>query len=152
MLRNEFFALVFTTWAISQTIKYLLQLYTIRNFSLGHLKKTYLYSSGLPSTHASVLTCSFLYMYNFLGPSDPMVFVLFVFGYLWLFEIYMQRRRFQAQIELLDDLGIKKLKHSEVQLYKDLSGHDLSDIAAGLLLGSLVFWVFLSLGIFQNIQ
>lgn len=142
MLRNEFFGLIIATMAISQTIKYLVKLYTIRTFTLGHLRQTYLYSSGLPSSHTAVLTSSFLYLYHVLGPNNPVLFVFLVLGFLWIYEIHMQRKRFRVQVELLDSLSIKGLSHEEVKLYKDLSGHDAIDIVLGFFVGIGVFWIF----------
>jgi acid phosphatase family membrane protein YuiD len=140
---NELIKLLATTWMVSQTIKYLIKLYAIKVFSLGHLRKTYLYASGLPSGHAAVLTASFLFMLHKLGPQDPMIFILFVFGYFWLFEIYMQRKRYDAQIELLDSLQLKELRHEEVKLYKDLNGHDLVDLAGGIFVAVVVYLIFI---------
>lgn len=146
LFKNEFLVLLATTWMISQTIKYLRKLYNVRAFSLGHLKNTYLYSSGLPSGHAAVLTAAILYMSHKLGTQDPLLYVLIIFGYFWLFEIYMQRRRFDAQIELLDSLNIKELDHEDVKVYKDLSGHDLIDIGVGIVVAIIVYFFFLQTG------
>lgn len=148
MIKNEFFALFAATMAVSQTIKYFLKLYSIKHFSLGHLKQTYLFSSGLPSTHTAILTASFLYFYHRLGSTNPMVFIFFVFALLWLYEIYMQRKRYTALIDLLDSLKIRELKHQEVLLFKDLSGHDFVDIAVGLIVGGGMYALFYYLGVF----
>lgn len=138
MLRNEFFIIFATTWAVSQTIKYFYKLYTLRYFSLKVLRRTYLYSSGLPSSHTAVLTSSFLYLYATLGAADPMVFVFLVFSFLWVFEIYMQRRRYRVLVDLLD----LEHDHEDVAVMKDLNGHDFIDIAVGMLVGILVFEMF----------
>jgi acid phosphatase family membrane protein YuiD len=143
IFKNELLVLLATTWMISQTIKYLRKLYNVRVFSLGHLRQTYLYSSGMPSGHAAVLTSAILYMYHKLGPQDPLLYMIIIFGYFWLFEIYMQRRRFDAQIELLDSLNLKSFKHEDLKVYKDLSGHDLIDIAVGILVAIVVYFIFL---------
>jgi acid phosphatase family membrane protein YuiD len=146
LFRNEFIILLATTWMISQTIKYLRKLYNARVFSLGHLRQTYLYSSGMPSGHAAVLTSAILYMYHTLGPQNPLLYMIIIFGYFWLFEIYMQRRRFDAQIELLDSLNIKELSHKDVEVYQNLSGHDLIDIGVGILVAIVVYFFFLHTG------
>lgn len=144
MIRNEFFVLCATTWAISQTIKYFYKLYTMKYFSLKHLRQTYLYASGLPSSHTAVLTAAFLYLYNTLGSADPMVFVFLVISYLWVFEIYMQRKRFRALANFLDNH--RDVREEDISLMEDLHGHDFIDIATGLLVGILVFVVFRKLG------
>lgn len=60
----------------------------------------------------------------------------------------MQRKRYTALIDLLDSLKIRELKHQEVLLFKDLSGHDFVDIAVGLVVGGSMYMLFYYLGVF----
>lgn len=135
-----YFQIIFVCWLIAQSMKYVIRLWAQKTFSIRDMGKTYLYNSGFPSAHATTITGSTWYVYTQVGVLDLMFQMHMFFAYLWLFEIYMQRKRHKSSTvffleKLLDD------KH-QLKILKDLHGHDLIDILGGIILGSIIFWLF----------
>jgi acid phosphatase family membrane protein YuiD len=140
----SYFLLFFVTWLTSQTLKYILSLYKRKKVTLKHVAQTYLYSSGVPSTHTSLLTSTFLYMVGRHGFSDPLTYLVILFGIMWIFEIYLQRRRFSVLATFLE---IPEDKQADLLLLKDLNGHDFVDIFVGVLVGGVVYFTFFISGL-----
>lgn len=135
---ETYIGLIVGTWFVSQSLKYFLQVAMRRNFSLKELRFTYLYSSGLPSTHTAVLTTSFLYFYGLYGLHHAATLLSLMFSVLWIYEIYLQRKRYQVLIRLLDGSMPKK----DFLLLHDLSGHDIIDIVVGVFVGVGMYMVW----------
>ncbi len=131
------FLLLFFTWLASQSLKFLFSTYNERKLSKKHAYHVYLFASGVPSTHTAVLTASCLMIAQTQGTASPLFYVMTLFTILWLFEIYMQRKRFNALLEILQP----NMGKMESKLLKDLSGHDLIDMVAGGVVGVVVFLV-----------
>lgn len=132
---SEYFFLFASTWLVSQTCKYVLKLLQLKSFRAKDLYHTYVYASGMPSTHAAVLSSSLLFLGNTLGLDNPITFVFAAFGIFWLYEIHLQRERFKVIARLLP-----KAKKKDLALLRDIQGHDLSDLIGGVLLGTLIYF------------
>ncbi len=138
----SYFLLFFTTWLTSQTIKYGLSLLKRKRSTFKHFAQTCLYSSGIPSTHTALLVATLLYMIGREGVSNPLTYIIVLFGIMWIYEIFLQRKRFLVLATLLK---IPEEKQNDLLLLKDLHGHDFLDIFVGMFVGSgvyLAFWLF----------
>ncbi len=134
------FLVLFFTWLTSQSLKYLFSSYNERKLSKKHAYHVYLFASGIPSTHTAVLTSSCLLVAYNQGVQSIMFYVMAIFSIFWLYEIQMQRKRFNALLDLLEP----NLGRMESKLLKDLSGHDLVDMIGGVVVGVLVFYLCLN--------
>lgn len=134
----NYFVLLIISSFTAQSLKYAVRLLISHNFSFMDMAKTFSYNSGFPSAHSTVLTSSLWYFRNLLGINNPLFQVLILMSYLWLFEIYMQRRRHNSSTEFFIDTLIQD--KSQIKILKDLHGHSLIDILGGLILGSLIYW------------
>jgi acid phosphatase family membrane protein YuiD len=128
-----------STWVISQTIKYTLKTVRHRDYSLKTLKQTYLYSSGIPSTHSAILSSSLFFIAANLGTNHPIFYIFTLFSILWIYEIYQQRKRYHLIITFFDH---QKINKESLAALKDLNGHDKTDIILGIVLGAAIFFFF----------
>ena len=137
---NNYVLLVAIAAIVSQTLKYIISLFKTKDFSRKHARHIYMYSSGIPSSHTTVLTVSFLYLSKVLGWNSPLVLISATFSMFWLYEIYLQRKRFRALAAILD---VEEEQEDELIFFKDLSGHDFIDMAVGLVLGIIIYKFFI---------
>lgn len=132
----EYLLFLFGTWIVSQTVKFLVKLKK-NKFSLSYLKNSYLYYSGAPSSHAALIVMTLFFIADRSGLDSPSLLVAVLFSIIWLFEIYMQRKRFNSLVDILGFGG----KRTDYAVLKELNGHDFVDIIAGAVLGGSVFIV-----------
>jgi len=134
----RYFELIIIAMIVAQTLKYISRLWVSRTFSVKDMGKTYLYNSGFPSAHSTVITVSSWYFYTNYGINNPLVQSHLLFAYFWLFEIYMQRKRHSSSTEyFLENVIANK---EQLKILKDLHGHSFIDLVGGLVLGSIVYF------------
>lgn len=139
---DQYFKLLIITWIASQSLKFFITSFRRKKFSVKAIPHTYLFASGMPSTHSSILFASFLFLHRQLGNGSPLLFIFTVFSIFWLYEIYLQRRRFRILMELTDT----KETHEKHILLKELNGHDFRDIVLGIAVGAVVYKLFVTFG------
>jgi len=79
MLTIYIVSTVFLTMFLSQTVKYVGKLVKGNGFSTKHLVFTYLWASGAPSTHTSIMFATLTQMILFFGLDSPVVLVTLLF-------------------------------------------------------------------------
>ncbi|HSX39671.1 MAG TPA: divergent PAP2 family protein [Candidatus Saccharimonadales bacterium] len=137
---HNYILLIILAAAVSQTLKYIISLFKTKDFSRKHARHIYMFSSGIPSSHTTVLTASLLYLSKTLGWNNPIVLISVTYSLLWLYEIYLQRKRFRALAALLD---VEEEQEDDLIFFKDLSGHDLIDLFVGFILGVVIYKLFI---------
>jgi acid phosphatase family membrane protein YuiD len=137
----QYFELIILTMLVAQTLKYISRLWVSRTFSVRDMGKTYLYNSGFPSAHASVITASGWYFLTNYGVESPLVQSYILFSYFWLFEIYMQRKRHTSSTEYFLENVIKDKE--QLKILRDLHGHSLIDLGGGMLVGTILYFSIL---------
>lgn len=135
---NSYFLLPLVTWVISQSLKYLLRVIHDKGTSRKHAQYIYLFASGMPSSHTAVLCASLLLIGFTEGFNSGFFFIFLVFSCFWLYEIFMQRKRYQALIQIFKE----STDHIHQEALRDLNGHDLKDIIGGCLVGLSIFLIF----------
>ena len=105
------------------------------------IKDTLLFYSGPPSSHSAVLVVTLLFIKDTAGINQPVFIVLLIMCIFWLYEIYLQRKRFDSMVGLLD----LKQKEAGVVKNREFHGHSLIDILSGIILGVVVYWLITSL-------
>jgi acid phosphatase family membrane protein YuiD len=136
----HYVSFLLVTVVTSQLIKLMLKPRANRA-SLAELENTLLYYSGPPSSHAAVLSMTLLYIKDRVTIDQSVFIVLLVMAILWLYEIFMQRKRFDSMVGLL---GLKQ-KETGVVKNREFHGHSLVDILSGIILGVVVYWLITSL-------
>jgi acid phosphatase family membrane protein YuiD len=77
------------------------------------------------------------YVRGIVTQNSPIFIVFLVFSILWIYEIFMQRKRFRSLIEML---GVSKNKFLITN--QEFHGHEVIDIVAGMALGGVLYFVF----------
>ncbi|HOZ03003.1 MAG TPA: hypothetical protein PKX78_00740 [Candidatus Woesebacteria bacterium] len=94
------------TWVISQSVKFFVKILR-REITLKETFSSYLFYSGPPSSHTALLVMTLFFVYS-RDPEDQILLITFMcFTILWLYEIYMQRKRFVLLAHSLSDAAIK---------------------------------------------
>jgi acid phosphatase family membrane protein YuiD len=78
-----------------------------------------------------------LYVRQQVSQNSPIFIVFLVFSILWVYEIFMQRKRFASLITMF---GISKSNKSLV-INREFHGHELMDILAGIVLGAIIYFI-----------
>lgn len=100
------------------------------------VKQDYMFYSGPPSSHTAVLSMTTLYVFYVGEGISPLLLVTICFSILWIYEIVMQRIRFN---QLITVLGTTKDPNS-IKLIQEYNGHSFSDIIIGMITGIAVFY------------
>jgi len=133
---NDYLFFIAIAWFISQTIKYFIRKISRNNFKDKNFKKTYLFFSGIPSTHTAVLTTTILLTEKKIGVNNEIFPILLLFSVFWIYEIFLQRKRIQV---LINHFAVNKKEI--VCLLEDWNGHALIDIFFGILVGIISFYL-----------
>lgn len=135
-MTREYLILLAASYLTAQTLKYFIKFFRVRKFSFKHLVQTYSYYSGPPSAHTATITTTLWHLGDKVGIQDPIFLVASFFSYLWLFEILMQRKRYNSSTNIFKPFNPDS---DDLDLLKELSGHEKLDIALGLAIGTLVY-------------
>jgi len=134
---NEYLFYLLITLLTSQTLKYLFKISRDKR-SIRQIKKIYFYYSGPPSSHSAVISMSYFYFKDRVVADSVFMSSFVLFALFWLYEIFMQRNRFNNLVRLV---LIKESKGNTIKINKEFHGHAFIDIFLGLLLGSLMFFL-----------
>lgn len=129
---------VFLTMFLSQSVKYLARFVKRKRFSAKHLVFTYLWASGAPSTHTSIMFSTLTQMILFFGLDSPIVLVTLLFMSYEIYRILNQRKGYEAFEALFGKILDKKANEQDFYKLKDMLGHSIFDIIMGALLGTFI--------------
>lgn len=103
---DNYIAFFLGTWIISQSIKFLAKLLG-KQIAIKDFLNSYLYYSGPPSSHTALLVMTLLFVHS-RSLENQLTLVPFIcFTIIWLFEMYMQRKRFVLLAQALSKFAIK---------------------------------------------
>lgn len=129
---------VFLTMFLSQTVKYLTRIVRRKQFSAKELVFTYLWASGAPSTHTSIMFSTLTQMILFFGLDNPVVLVTLLFMSYEIYRILNQRKGYEAFEALFGKILDQKANEKDFYKLKDMLGHSIFDTVIGALFGTFI--------------
>ena len=138
MLTIYIISTVLLTMFLSQSAKYVAKVIKTKHFSVKHLVFTYLWASGAPSTHTSIMFATLTQMILFFGLDSPIVLVTLLFMSYEIYRILNQRRGYEAFEVLFGKILDQKANEKDFYKLKDMLGHSIFDIVIGALLGTSI--------------
>jgi len=109
-----------------------------KRFSTKHLVFTYLWASGAPSTHTSIMFSTLTQMILFFGLDNPVVLVTLLFMSYEIYRILNQRKGYEAFETLFGKILDQQANEKDFYKLKDMLGHSIFDTVMGALLGTFI--------------
>ncbi|MEE8638730.1 MAG: divergent PAP2 family protein [Candidatus Margulisiibacteriota bacterium] len=136
LLSNFTFITVFISGFLSQSIKVFLYRFEEKKWNLWHFFE----AGGMPSSHSATVTALTLGVALQLGWHTALFTACLVFGYIVIYDAMGVRRATGKQAEILnkmvDDVYLDR--EVKVEKLKEIFGHDLHEVIAGVGLAILV--------------
>jgi acid phosphatase family membrane protein YuiD len=128
---------------ISQTSKLVVYLLKGEKFSMRLVNRSYVWSGGFPSTHTAILVGAVYFVWLEFGMGLFFSLSVLVAGFFIyeLLEDYQHQKMSDAYLKKSDDPAVRKMVRGG-KLWR-LSGHSLSEITGGAILGFVVAFLFL---------
>ncbi len=132
---------VFLTMFLSQTLKYVSRIIKKKKFSTKDLVFTYLWASGAPSTHTSIMFSTLTQLILFFGLDNPIVLVTLLFMSYEIYRILNQRKGYEAFEALFGKILDQKANEKDFYKLKDMLGHSIFDTIMGALFGTFIGYI-----------
>lgn len=135
---NPYIAIPVVAWLLAQWIKFSIQAFK------GELNFRYLYASGgMPSVHSAVVSSLFVTTWGIQGSMSPLFGITAILAGIVIYDSLGVRRSTGEQAIVLNALvdGLEEQKiafNNNVTKVREVLGHQPSEVAGGVALGTLV--------------
>lgn len=141
LMETRAFVAVFSTWFISQFIKYL-RAYLKKQPAKGY--KWIFDTGGMPSSHSATVSCLATIAGMYYGFHSILFLITMIFSLIIMFDAAGVRRNMGRQARVLNQILDQLSKGQAIQeaKLKELLGHTPVEVFAGAFLGICLAYLF----------